>query len=67
MLCSMTFILASGKPNAVTANNGESLSYISKCGVYTIRVVSKVLSKQPNFLKVFTVTVVNKPFTSATL
>jgi hypothetical protein len=54
-----------GKPNAVTANNGESLSLHIKMGVYTIRVVSKSAIKTTEFSKVFTVTVVNKPFTSA--
>ncbi|WP_339919711.1 hypothetical protein [uncultured Flavobacterium sp.] len=56
-----------GKPEPVTANNGESLSYTyQNAGVYTIRVVSKSAAvKTTEFTKVFTVTVVNKPFTSA--
>jgi hypothetical protein len=56
-----------GKPNAVTANNGESLSYTyQNTGVYTIRVVSKSAAiKTTEFTKEFTVTVVSKPFTSA--
>jgi hypothetical protein len=52
-LCFVLFVYfgEAGKPNAVTANNGESLSYTyQNAGVYTIRVVSKVLlSKQPIF------------------
>jgi hypothetical protein len=41
-LCYDVYFGEAGKPEPVTANNGESLSYtISKCGVYTIRVVSK--------------------------
>lgn len=56
-----------GKPNPVSANNGESLSYVyQNAGVYTIRIVSKSAAIKTNeFTKVFTVTVVNKPFTSA--
>jgi len=56
-----------GKPNAVTANNGESLSYTyQNTGVYTIKVVSKSAAiKTTEFTKEFTVTVVSKPFTSA--
>ena len=56
-----------GKPEPVTANNGESLSYTyQNAGVYTIRVVSKSAAvKTTELTKVFTVTVVNKPFTSA--
>lgn len=51
----------------VSANNGEIASYTyANAGVYTIRVVSKSAAiKTTEFTKVFTVTVVNKPFTSA--
>lgn len=56
-----------GKPDPISANNGESLSYTyQNAGVYTIRVVSKSAAvKTTEFTQVFTVTVVNKPFTSA--
>jgi hypothetical protein len=56
-----------GKPNPVSANNGESVSYTyQNAGVYTIRVVSKSAAiKTTEFIKEFTVTVVSKPFTSA--
>jgi hypothetical protein len=56
-----------GKQKPVTANNGESLSYTyQNAGVYTIRVVSKSAAiKTTEYTKEFTVTVVNKPSTSA--
>ncbi|WP_366184080.1 hypothetical protein [Flavobacterium ovatum] len=56
-----------GKPDPVSANNGESVSYTyQNAGVYTIRVVSKSAAiKTTEFTKQFTVTVVNKPFASA--
>lgn len=56
-----------GKPDPVSANNGESISYTyQNAGVYTIRVVSKSAAIQTTeFSQQFTVTVVNKPFTSA--
>ena len=56
-----------GKPEPVSSNNGESVSYTyQNAGVYTIRVVSKSAAiKTTEFTKVFTVTLVNKPFTSA--
>jgi hypothetical protein len=44
----------------------ESLSYTyQNAGVYTIRVVSKGAAIKTTEFSVFTVTVVNKPFTSA--
>lgn len=56
-----------GKPDPISANNGESVSYTyDQPGVYKIRVVSKSAAIQTTeFSKDFTVTVVNKPFTSA--
>ncbi|MBU2061884.1 MAG: PKD domain-containing protein, partial [Bacteroidetes bacterium] len=56
-----------GKPDPIAANNGETLSYTyANAGVYTIRVVSKSAAvKTTEYSKEFTVTVVNKPFTSA--
>lgn len=56
-----------GKPDPIAANNGETLSYTyENLGVYTIRVVSKSAAiKTTEYSKEFTVTVVNKPFTSA--
>lgn len=56
-----------GKPDPISANNGESVTYIyDQPGVYKIRVVSKSAAIQTTEYSVdFTVTVVNKPFTSA--
>ena len=56
-----------GKPNPVSANNGEAISYTyQNTGVYTIRVVSKSAAiKTTSYTQEFTVTVVNKPFVSA--
>ncbi|MGL5112322.1 MAG: hypothetical protein ACRC6O_06760, partial [Flavobacterium sp.] len=56
-----------GKPNPVTANNGEAVSYTyEQAGVYKIRVVSKSAAIQTTETsKDFTVTVINKPFVSA--
>lgn len=56
-----------GKPDPVSANNGESVSYTyDQPGVYNIRVVSKSAAIQTTeFSKDFTVTEVNKPFNSA--
>ncbi|GGA86848.1 hypothetical protein GCM10008015_29400 [Flavobacterium palustre] len=56
-----------GKPDPVSANNGDAVSYTyQNPGVYTIRVVSKSAAIQTTeFTQEFTVTVVNKPFTSA--
>ncbi|GIZ10530.1 hypothetical protein [Flavobacterium sp. UMI-01] len=56
-----------GVTEPVVANNGESVSYTyQNTGDYTIRVVSKSAAiKTTEFTKVFTVTAVNKPFTSA--
>lgn len=56
-----------GKPDPISANNGESLSYTyQNAGVYTIRLVSKSAAiKTTEFIKEFTVTIVSKPFTSA--
>ncbi|RKS95714.1 hypothetical protein BC952_1414 [Flavobacterium limicola] len=56
-----------GKPDPISANNGESVSYTyQNAGVYTIRLVSKSAAiKTTEFIKEFTVTIVNKPFTSA--
>jgi hypothetical protein len=56
-----------GKPEPVSANNGESVSYTYQAaGVYKIRVVSKSAAiKTTEYTQDFTVTVVNKPSTSA--
>ncbi|AOZ98404.1 hypothetical protein [Flavobacterium commune] len=56
-----------GKPDPISVNNGEPVSYTyQNAGVYTIRVVSKSAAIQTTeFSQQFTVTVVNKPFTSA--
>jgi hypothetical protein len=56
-----------GKPNPISGNNGESVSYTYNLpGVYKIRVVSKSAAIQTTeFSKDFTVTEVNKPFASA--
>ncbi len=56
-----------GKPDPISANNGESVSYTYQAaGVYKIRVVSKSAAIQTTEYSVdFTVTVVNKPFASA--
>lgn len=56
-----------GKPDPISVNNGEPVSYTyQNPGVYTIRVVSKSAAIQTTeFSQQFTVTVVNKPFTSA--
>jgi hypothetical protein len=56
-----------GKPEPVSANNGASISYVYQAaGVYKIRVVSKSAAiKTTEHTEDFTVTVVNKPNTSA--
>ena len=56
-----------GKPDPISVNNGESVSYIyQNPGVYTIRIVSKSAAIQTTeYTQQFTVTVVSKPFTSA--
>jgi hypothetical protein len=56
-----------GKPNPVSANNGASVSYTYQAeGVYKIRVVSKSAAiKTTEYTEDFTVTLVNKPSTSA--
>ena len=56
-----------GKPNPISANNGESVSYTYQAaGVYKIRVVSKSAAiKTTEYTEDFTVTLVNKPSTSA--
>ena len=55
------------KPDPISVNNGESVSYIyQNPGVYTIRIVSKSAAIQTTeYTQQFTVTVVSKPFTSA--
>jgi len=57
-----------GKPEPISANNGASVSYVyQEAGVYKIRVVSKSAAiKTTEETKDFTVTLVNKPSTSAT-
>lgn len=57
----------SGKPDPISANNGESVSYTyQQPGVYKIRVVSKSAAiKTTEYSTDFTVTVVNKPSSSA--
>jgi len=56
-----------GKPDPISANNGASVSYVYQTeGVYKIRVVSKSAAiKTTEETKDFTVTLVNKPSTSA--
>ncbi|PWA09412.1 hypothetical protein [Flavobacterium laiguense] len=56
-----------GKPDPISANNGESVSYTYQAaGVYKIRVVSKSAAvKTTEYTEDFTVTLVNKPSTSA--
>jgi len=56
-----------GKPDPVSANNGQSVSYVyQSAGVYKIRVVSKSTAiKTTEYTEDFKVTVVNKPSTSA--
>lgn len=56
-----------GKPDPISVNNGESVSYIyQNPGVYTIRIVSKSAAIQTTeYTQQFTVTLVSKPFTSA--
>ncbi|MFA9190094.1 hypothetical protein AAGV28_01820 [Flavobacterium sp. FZUC8N2.13] len=56
-----------GKPDPISVNNGEAVSYTyQNSGVYTIRVVSKSAAIQTTeYTEEFTVTIVNKPFTSA--
>lgn len=56
-----------GKPDPISANNGEGISYTyQNPGIYTIRVVSKSAAIQTTELtQQFTVTVVSKPFASA--
>ncbi|MBW4360058.1 hypothetical protein [Flavobacterium taihuense] len=56
-----------GKPDPISANNGASVSYTYQvAGVYKIRVVSKSAAiKTTEYTEDFTVTLVNKPSTSA--
>lgn len=56
-----------GNPDPISVNNGESVSYIyQEPGVYTIRVVSKSAAiATTEHVEDFTVTLVNKPNTSA--
>jgi hypothetical protein len=56
-----------GNPDPISVNNGESISYIyQEPGVYTIRVVSKSAAiATTEHVEDFTVTLVNKPNTSA--
>ena len=56
-----------GKPDPISANNGESVSYVYQAaGVYKIRVVSKSAAiKTTEHIEDFTVTLVNKPSVSA--
>jgi hypothetical protein len=56
-----------GKPNPISANNGESVSYTYQAsGVYTIRVVAKSAAvKTTEKSQEFTASTVNKPATSA--
>jgi len=56
-----------GKPDPISVNNGESVSYVyQEPGVYKIRVVSKSAAiKTTEYTEDFTVTLVNKPNTSA--
>lgn len=56
-----------GKPDPISVNNGESVSYTYQAeGVYKIRVVSKSAAiKTTEYSTDFTVTVVNKPSASA--
>jgi hypothetical protein len=56
-----------GKPDPISANNGDAVSYTyQEAGVYTIRVVSKSAAvKTTEYKEDFTVTVVNKPSASA--
>lgn len=56
-----------GKPDPISGNNGEAVSYTyDQPGVFKIRVVSKSAAIQTTeFSQDFTVTVVNKPFAAA--
>lgn len=56
-----------GKPDPISANNGESVSYVYQAaGVYKIRVVSKSAAiKTTEHIEDFTVTLVLKPSASA--
>jgi hypothetical protein len=56
-----------GKPDPISVNNGESVSYVYQAaGVYKIRVVSKSAAiKTTEYTEDFTVTMVNKPSASA--
>lgn len=56
-----------GKPEAISANNGESVSYVYKdAGVYTIRVVSKSAAiKTTEYKEDFTAKLVLNPTASA--
>jgi hypothetical protein len=56
-----------GKPDPISVNNGESVSYVYQAaGVYKIRVVSKSAAiKTTEYSEDFTVTMVNKPSASA--
>lgn len=57
-----------GKPEPISANNGESVSYVYKeAGIYTIRVVSKSAAiKTTEYTEQFTAKLVLNPTTSAT-
>jgi hypothetical protein len=56
-----------GKPDPISANNGESVSYVYKdAGVYTIRVVSKSAAVQTTeFTQEFTAILILNPTASA--
>lgn len=56
-----------GKPDPISANNGQSVSYTyQQAGVYKIRVVSKSAAiKTTEYTEDFTVTLVTAPSTSA--
>jgi hypothetical protein len=56
-----------GKPDPISANNGQSVSYVyQEAGVYKIRVVSKSAAiKTTEHTEDFTVTIVSKPSASA--
>lgn len=56
-----------GKPDPISVNNGESVSYVyQEAGVYKIRVVSKSAAiKTTEYTEDFTVTLVSKPSASA--
>ncbi|MDR7211155.1 hypothetical protein [Flavobacterium piscis] len=56
-----------GKPDPISVNNGESVSYVyQEAGVYTIRVVSKSAAVQTTeFTKEFTAILILNPIASA--